>query len=508
MPDVLLSLENISKSFPGVRALDNVSLEVCAGEVHAVVGENGAGKSTLMKVLTGALPKDAGSIRLDGQELSIQGPADALRVGINMIHQELTLIPYLDVGQNIFLGREPTRAGGRIDWPALYEGARARLALVGIGIDPRAVVGELSIAQQQMVEIGKALSRQARIIVMDEPTSTLTERETERLFQLIGSLKSEGVSVIYISHRIEEVFLVADKVTVLRDGQVVGTQPVSEVTHAQLVRMMVGREISDLYQKQAVERQNVVLQVRRLSSAGFLQEITFDLFRGEVLGIAGLVGSGRSTLARTLFGVEKATQGEIRIEGHLAMIDSPRAAIRLGIGLVPEDRKEQALFLNMGVDENIVMSGISRFTRAGLLDFGRMREAAQEYVRTLEIRTPSLRQRERNLSGGNQQKTVIARWLMLGPRILILDEPTRGIDVGAKAEIHALMSRLAQQGVGILMISSELPEILGVSDRILVMREGQIVAEFDQEQATQEAVMLAATSASTTQSQSDQGPIP
>jgi ribose transport system ATP-binding protein len=495
VPDVLLSLEHIGKSFPGVRALDDVTLQVNAGEVHALVGENGAGKSTLMKILTGAVPKDAGTIRLDGREASIQNPGDALALGINMIHQELNLVPYLDVGQNIFLGREPTRAGGRMDWAALYENARARLALVGIDIDPKAIVGNLSIAQQQMVEIGKALSRQARLIVMDEPTSTLTEREIERLFELIRSLREQGVTLIYISHRLEEIYEVANRVTILRDGKWVGTHAIGDVTQAELVQQMVGRDIADLFQKEAASRQNVVLQVHHLSSADFLHDIHFELYRGEILGLAGLVGSGRTTLARTLFGAEKVTAGEVWIEGQRVSIASPQAAIRQGIGLVPEDRKEQALFLNMAVADNIAMSALSSLSRAGFIDFNRMRSVAQEYVGALDIRTPSLRQRARNLSGGNQQKTVIARWLVLKPRILILDEPTRGIDVGAKAEIHALMSQLAKQGVGILMISSELPEILGVSDRILVMREGKIAAEFARGAATQETIMLAATGA-------------
>ena len=496
MSDVLLSMEHISKSFPGVQALDNVSLEVRSGEVHALVGENGAGKSTLMKILTGAIPKDAGRILLDDVEVAIQDPGDALDLGVNMIHQELNLIPYLNVGQNIFLGREPTLLGGRIDWAELYERAQARLELVGIDIEPRAIVGDLSIAQQQLVEIGKALSRQARLIVMDEPTSTLTERETERLFELIRSLKKQGIPLIYISHRLEEIFEIADRVTVLRDGKWIGTQAVESVTHAELVHMMVGRDIADMFMKEAADRQNIVLEVKQLSSANFLREIALELYRGEILGLSGLVGSGRTTLARTLFGAEEIEAGEIWIEGERVSIRSPRAAIRQGIGLVPEDRKEQALFLNMAVSENVTISALPKLSRAGFINFDQVRAHAKEFVNTLDIRTPSLRQRVRNLSGGNQQKTVIARWLVLQPRILILDEPTRGIDVGAKAEIHALMSQLAKEGVGILMISSDLPEVLGVSDRILVMREGRIAAEFSRSQATQELIMMAATGTS------------
>jgi ABC-type sugar transport system ATPase subunit len=495
MAEILLSMEHISKSFPGVHALDDVSLEVYAGEVHALVGENGAGKSTLMRILDGVLSKDAGTIRLDGREVSLQTPGDALASGISMIHQELALIPYLDVGKNIYLGREPAGLLGRIDWNTLYERARSQLEMVGIDVDPHAVVGGLSIAQQQMVEIGKALSRQAYLIVMDEATSSLTENETARLFELIRSLKAKGVTVIYISHRIEEIFEIADRVTVLRDGKLVGTYPVSDVTRADLVQKMVGRDIKDLFQKEQAPRQNIVLQVKHLSSAGYLRDISFELYRGEILGLAGLVGSGRTTLARTLFGAEKLEQGEIWIDQQRVTVDSPQAAIQYRIGLVPEDRKAQALFLNMAVSENIVMSAFPKLSRAGIINFTQVRRTAQEYVNRLDIRTPSLVQRTRNLSGGNQQKLAISRWLTLNPEILILDEPTRGIDVGAKAEIHGLMSQLAKQGMGILMISSELPEILGVSDRVLVMREGEVAAEFTREQATQEAIMSAATGA-------------
>ncbi len=489
----LLAMDNISKSFPGVRALDDVTLHVRAGEVHALVGENGAGKSTLMKILTGALPKDSGAIRLDGVPVAIQNPAHALALGISMIHQELTLIPYLTVGQNVYLGREPLLPLGRIDWKTLYDRADQQLQRMRMELDPHVTVADLPIAQQQMVEIAKALSLKARLIVMDEPTSSLTERETASLFDLIRSLKQQGVTIVYISHRLEEIFDIADRVTVLRDGKNVGTYPVAEATPAELVRRMVGRDIQEMFQKKAAEKQNVVLEIKHLSGAGCLRDISLQLRRGEILGLAGLVGSGRSTLSRVLFGAERAAQGELWVEGQRVTIDSPETAIRNGIGLVPEDRKSQALFLNMAVEANIVISALPELARAGVVDSGRAHALAREYSEKLDIRTPSLRQLTKHLSGGNQQKTVIARWLTLHPRILILDEPTRGIDVGAKAEIHALMSQLAQQGVGILMISSELPEVLGVSDRILVMREGRVVGEFARGEATEGKIMLAAT---------------
>ncbi len=489
----LLVMEQISKSFPGVRALDDVTLDVRTGEVHALVGENGAGKSTLMKILMGALPKDSGTIRLDGAAVSIQNPSDALALGISMIYQELTLIPYLTVGQNIYLGREPLLPLRRIDWKTLYDRADEQLQRMHIELDPQATVADLAIAQQQMVEIAKALSLHARLIVMDEPTSSLTERESERLFDLIRALKQEGVTIIYISHRLEEIFEIADRVTVLRDGKNVGTLPVAEATPADLVRRMVGRDIQEMFQKKEAEKQNVVLEIKHLSGAGCLRDISLQLRRGEILGLAGLVGSGRSTLSRVLFGAQRAEQGELWIEGQRVTIDSPETAIRHGVGLVPEDRKSQALFLNMAVEANIVISALPHLARAGVVDYRRAHALAREYSEKLDIRTPSLRQLTKHLSGGNQQKTVIARWLTLNPRILILDEPTRGIDVGAKAEIHALMSQLAQQGVGILMVSSELPEVLGVSDRILVMREGRVVGEFGRDEATEDKIMLAAT---------------
>ncbi|HIP97703.1 MAG TPA: sugar ABC transporter ATP-binding protein [Anaerolineae bacterium] len=491
--DFVLRMERISKQFPGVQALDDVTFRVARGEIHALVGENGAGKSTLMKILTGAISCDSGQIILRGQEVEIDSPGRAQQLGISMIHQELALIPYLNIGQNIYLGREPRgRLPGLIAWSQLYSQAQEQLARLNMDLDPLTLVVDLPIAQQQMVEVAKALSFNADIIVMDEPTSALTERETDTLFEVMRTLKAQGVTIIFISHRLEEVFEIADRVTVLRDGRLIGVAPITEVSTDDVVRMMVGRELGEMYPKQTVARQDVVLRVQGLTRGNELRDVSLELRRGEILGIAGLVGAGRTPLARALFGIDPIERGEIWVDGQAVRINSPRIAIRLGMGFVPEDRKEQGLFLGMAVRENITIGVLDRMSILGFLRFRELDHLAERYVQQLDIRTPSLRQRVRNLSGGNQQKVVIARWLTLHPKILILDEPTRGIDVGAKAEIHALMNRLAGEGVGIIMISSELPEILGISDRILVMRQGQIVGEFTRQEATQDAIMLCA----------------
>jgi len=491
----LLHMTHISKSFPGVQALSGVELTVERGEILALVGENGAGKSTLMRILNGVFAPDSGQILWNGQPVTLHSPHDAQRLGISMIHQELALIPYLDVGKNIYLGREPTGSlPGTINWSKLYAQARQQLDCLGLDIDPRRQVRFLPLAQQQMVEVAKALSLDARLIVMDEPTSSLTEREVETLFQQIRALRAQGVSVIYISHRLEEVFAIADRVAVLRDGSLVGCKPVADLTPEQVIRMMVGRELSQVYEKgDEASAGDVVLAVEHLSREGAIQDVTFRLHAGEILGVAGLVGAGRTELAETLFGVHPATSGTIRLNGQEVTIQRPAQAIRSGIALVPEDRKAAGLFLRMNVATNIVMALFGRLARWGIIPWARVEQIAGDFVERLDIRTPSLQQRVRNLSGGNQQKVVIARWLTLEPEVLILDEPTRGIDVGAKAEIYRLMHQLAGRGVGILMISSELPEILGVSDRVLVMREGRLVGEFDPRTATQDDLMSAAT---------------
>ena len=474
-----------------MRALGGVSFDLRAGEVHALVGENGAGKSTLMKIVAGVYRPDSGSIRLGGVPILNESPRQALERGISMIHQELNLAPNLSVAENVFLGRAPTR-GGLIDWRRLYADVEALADRLGIDLDVRARVDELSVARQQMVEIAKALSLDARVIIMDEPTSALTERETEALFDIIARLKSNGVAVVYISHRLDEIFRVADRVTVLRDGRLVGTLPIAQATQPQLIGMMVGRELTTLFPKESVEIGDPFLEVRHLRRKGALEDISFVLRRREILGLAGLVGAGRTELVRVLFGADPLDGGEILLEGRPVRIRRPRDAIRLGMGFVTEDRKLQGLVLGMNVRENETLASLAQVSKLGFLNLGRERTLAARLVEQLGVRTPSVEQEVANLSGGNQQKVVIAKWLATRARILILDEPTRGIDVGAKAEVHALMSRLASQGVSILMISSELPEILGMSDRILVMRQGRLSGEFTRDQASQEAILACA----------------
>ncbi len=498
-PQPLLHMRHITKTFPGVRALSDVELVVYPGEILALLGENGAGKSTLMKVLNGVFSPDSGEIVWNGRPVVIHSPHDAQALGISMIHQELALIPYLDAGKNIYLGREPRGPlPGLIDWGRLYAQAREQLQRVRLEIDPRVPVRQLPLAQQQMVEVAKALSLDARLIVMDEPTSSLTEREVETLFEQMRLLRAQGVAIIFITHRLDEIFQVADRVTVLRDGELVGSEPIEGLNEERIIRLMVGREVSDMFERpERAQTGAVVLEVEGVSSPGAIQDVSFKLHRGEVLGLAGLVGAGRTELAETIFGVRPASGGTIRLDGRPVTIRRPAQAIQHGIGFVPEDRKAQGLFLRMNVGANIVMALLRQLCRWGLIQHPRAEKMGSDFVERLDIRTPSLQQRVRNLSGGNQQKVVIAKWLTREPKVLILDEPTRGIDVGAKAEIHRLMHQLAGRGVGILMISSELPEVLGVSDRVLVMHEGRLAGEFDPRRATQDDIMSAATGSNT-----------
>jgi ABC-type sugar transport system ATPase subunit len=491
----ILEAENIDKRFPGVHALDNVSLTITPGEVHAVVGENGAGKSTLMKILAGAYGPDRGTIRIDGEAVTIENPRAAQDLGIITIYQELSLVDALSVGENVFLGDLPTHSGGswRVDWPTVWSRAAELLERVGLRIRPQTRVRDLSVAQKQMVEIARALARNVRVLILDEPTSSLTERETEKLFEIISQLRNRGVGIIYISHRLGEVFRIAQQVIVLRDGIVVGSLPVRDASEDLLVRMMVGRDLARLFTEARASDAPVRLEVRGLSRRGVLHDVSLSLRGGEIVGLAGLVGAGRTELARCLFGADSISEGEILLDGAKVDIRSPGHAVDLGIALVPEDRKLQALILGMGVRENLSLPVLDRLGSPFVPSRRRERALASDYIRSLTIRTPHMEQRVSALSGGNQQKVVIARWLATKPKVLILDEPTRGIDVGAKAEVHALIARLAEQGVAILMISSELPEILGMSHRILVMRGGRIVAEIPRQDATEESIMAAAT---------------
>lgn len=489
----LLEVRDITKRFPGVLALDQAQLEVCHGEVLALVGENGAGKSTMMKILSGVYQADSGTILMEGQEVIPRDPVYARdHLGISIVYQEFNLALNLSVAENIYLGRFPTQKGF-MQYNRLYQEAEDFLELLGAELDPRAPVARLSVAQQQMVEIAKAISYQARLIIMDEPTAALTPHETETLFKLIRGLRSKGVGIIFITHRMDEIFQIADRITVMRDGKTVGTRLTGEMDRAAIVRMMVGRDLSEMYAVRERRMGDSLLQVSNLSTPGLLQNISFDLRRGEILGLFGLLGAGRTELARALFGITPAQRAKVVLDGQLVNVRSAADAKKVGLGYVPEDRKQHGLVLPMTVRENVTLSILRNLSRGSLVQSSLERQRADHFIKSLNIRTPSREQRVNNLSGGNQQKVVVAKWLASDPKVLILDEPTRGIDVGAKAEIHSLIAHLAETGVGIIMISSDLPEVLAMSDRILVMHEGRLTGEFSREEATEESIMLAAT---------------
>jgi len=484
-----LVMEDIRKTFPGVVALDGVRFDLRRGEAHVLLGENGAGKSTLIKVLGGALRKDAGRILLDGREVEIRSPHHAQELGIGIIYQELHLVPHLSAAENIFLGREPELFPGIIDQQALYARSQEVLNSLHVDIDAHAIVKTLSVAQQQMVEIAKAVSLDVRILVMDEPTSALTESEIEQLFAMIKRLKTTGVSIIYISHRMEEIFQVGDRVTVLLDGKYVGTHGIGDLSRAELVRLMVNREIKEHFPKVRIPRGAEKLRVEHLTRAGELNDINFSLYGGEVLGVAGLLGSGRTPLARAIFGLDAVDSGTISINGSVQTHLNPRRAVKLGLGYLTEDRKNQGLILRLSVKENILLASLDRLARFGVLDPATESATAERFVEDLRIKTPGIEQQVVNLSGGNQQKVVLSKWLCSEAQIFMFDEPTRGIDVGAKVEIYKLMNGLTERGAAVLMISSELPEILGMSDRIMVMREGTVAALLDAADATQELIL-------------------
>ncbi|MDP8973928.1 MAG: sugar ABC transporter ATP-binding protein [Actinomycetota bacterium] len=489
-------MRSISKRFPGVVALDRVDFELERGEVHVLLGENGAGKSTLVKMLAGAYRPDEGEILLDGEAASISSATDAQKLGISTIYQEFNLVPQFTVAENIFLGRQPRRFGF-VDRRKMREEARKLLDRMKVLVDPDALVSNLGVAQRQMVEIAKALSLNARILIMDEPTASLSGQEIDRLFEIVRGLKEEEVAMIFISHHLEEVSEIGDRVTVLRDGKVVDRVPAS-TTHSELVRMMVGRSVEAQFPRRRPEIEKVLLEIKNLSREGVLEDVSFSLRAGEVVGVAGIVGAGRTELARAIFGADPGEAGEVWVEGRRMERGDPREAKRRGMGFVTEDRQGQGIVPPLSVAENLGLASLERNTHVGLVNRREQRKQARKMIEDLNIRTPGPEQEIRFLSGGNQQKTVIGKWLLADSKVLIMDEPTRGIDVGAKVEIYELMNELTENGAGILMISSDLPEVLGMSDRILVMSGGRITGELSVEEANGENVMELATQGSET----------
>lgn len=490
----LLEVKNISKQFPGVKALDNASLDLNKGEVLGLIGENGAGKSTLIKILAGVHRKDSGELYLEGKPIDIENPEASQKAGISIIYQELNLVPNLSIAENIFMGKEFRKASFFLDKKNTLEKAESLLKEVGLDVDATTLISDLSISQRQMVEVAKALAMDAKIIIMDEPTSTLTGKETDILFSIIEGLVRKGVGIIFVSHKMDEISKICQRVHILRDGKDVGTFITGEISKEDIIGLMVGRELGSIFVKDSKAGETTILSVTNLRSDNGVKNVTFDLKKGEILGFAGLVGSGRTETMRAIFGLDKILEGTIEIEGERVEIESPMDAIKKGIGFVPEDRKELGLVLPMTVKENITLPNLPAYQNYGLLNKRREAETAENFVSSLSIKTPHINQTTNNLSGGNQQKVVLSKWLEMKPRILILDEPTRGIDVGAKKEIHKIMSDLAGSGVSMIMISSELPEILSMSDRIVVMHKGEVKGEIPCKGATQESIMSIALS--------------
>ena len=488
--EYLLSAEGVRKAFPGVVALDDVQFRLRRGTVHALMGENGAGKSTLMKILAGIYTPDEGEVLLKGQKIRLQSPLDALENGIAMIHQELNLMPFMTVAENIWIRREPKNRFGFVDHAEMRRLTADLFTRLNIAIDPETQVRDLSVANRQMVEIAKAVSYESDVLIMDEPTSALTEREVAHLFEIIRDLRSQGIGIVYITHKMSELFEIADEFSVFRDGKYIGTHASTDVTRDDIIRMMVGREITQMFPKEVVPIGDVVLSVKNLNLKGVFHDVSFEVRAGEILGVAGLVGSGRSNVAETIFGVTPATSGMIEINGKPVTIDSPTTAIRNRMAFLTEDRKDTGCLLILDVLENMQIAVLQdRFVKNGFVAEREVTAVCEEMSRKLRVKTPTLGERVENLSGGNQQKVLIGRWLLTNPRILILDEPTRGIDVGAKAEIHRFVTELARDGVAVIMISSEMPEVLGMSDRIMVMHEGRVTGFLDRSEATQVKVM-------------------
>jgi inositol transport system ATP-binding protein len=488
--EYLLSAEGVRKEFPGVVALDDVQFKLKRGSVHALMGENGAGKSTLMKILAGIYIPDKGEVRLKGVEIRLKSPLDALENGIAMIHQELNLMPFMTVAENIWIRREPKNKLGFVDHGKMYRMTDELFRRLNIAIDPDIEVRYLSVASRQMVEIAKAVSYNSDVLIMDEPTSALTEREVSHLFQIIRDLRAQGIGIVYITHKMNELFEIADEFSVFRDGKYIGTHASTDVTRDDIIRMMVGREITQMFPKEEVPIGEVVLSVKDLCLNNVFRDVSFDVRAGEILGVAGLVGSGRSNVAETLFGVTPASSGTIELYGKKVRISSPTVAIQNHVAFLTEDRKETGCLLILNVLENMQIAVLQdKFVKGGFVQEGAVEATCEDMARKLRVKTPSLFEKVENLSGGNQQKVLIGRWLLTNPRLLILDEPTRGIDVGAKAEIHRLVTEMARSGVAVIMISSEMPEVLGMSDRIMVMHEGRVTGFLNRDEATQIKVM-------------------
>ncbi|MET0746610.1 MAG: sugar ABC transporter ATP-binding protein [Rhizobium sp.] len=488
--EYLLAVEGVRKEFPGVVALDDVSFRLKRGSVHALMGENGAGKSTLMKILAGIYSPDQGEVTLKGVPIRLKSPLDALENGIAMIHQELNLMPYMTVAENIWIRREPLNRLGFVNHGAMRRMTEDLFQRLNISIDPEIEVRHLSVANRQMVEIAKAVSYSSDVLIMDEPTSALTDVEVSHLFAIIRDLRSQGIGIVYITHKMNELFEIADEFSVFRDGKYIGTHAASAVTRDDIIKMMVGREITQMFPKEDVTPGEVVLSVKNLTLAGVFNDVSFDVRAGEILGVAGLVGSGRSNVAETIFGVTPPTSGTIAINGKPVDIRSPTVAIRHRMAFLTEDRKDTGCLLILDILQNMQVAVLQdKFTTFGFVRQSQVSAVCEDMARKLRVKTPSLGERIENLSGGNQQKALIGRWLLTNPRILILDEPTRGIDVGAKAEIHRLVTEFAKSGVAVIMISSEMPEVLGMSDRVMVMHEGRVTGFLDRAEATQVKIM-------------------
>jgi ribose transport system ATP-binding protein len=490
--EIVLQVSKVSKEFPGVKALDQVDLTLRTDEAHALVGENGAGKSTLIKILAGVYLKDSGEILFEGKPIELHSASDSLHLGIKVVFQELALVPYLSVAENVFLESFPVKKNRTIDWKTLNSRTEEIIGSIGLDLNPRTLVHNLTVSQQQMVEIARALSHEAKTVIMDEPTSALTPTEIESLFTVIRKLRSLGIGILYVTHKLEEVFELCDRVTVFRDGKLISSTPVSETNTSNVVTDMVGRSITTLFPRTHSGRGEPVLKVSNLSTEKKLRDVSFDVHAGEVIGVFGLLGAGRTELAKAIFGLDPATGGEVYVRNQKLRLGSTTHSSKAGLGLLTEDRKEEGLVLQMSVTQNMTLPSLKDFASAGFIRRKDEMSRSKEFVSRFSIKTPSLRHKVEYLSGGNQQKVLLARWLMKKLQVIILDEPTRGIDVGAKAEIHKLIDELAKSGLAVLVMTSEMPELLGVSDRVLVMNNGQITGEFGRDEADQEKILAAA----------------